>query len=99
MHIIIILLLLPTTMVRFDEYLTMMVQQLEYTDERDELRHVFKLFDHDKTGRVGVQNLQRIAKEFGDDFAEGEILMMIRESRKTTCMGFYSLGFYYILFG
>merc|ERR1719331_1273348 len=63
----------------FDEYLAMMVPQLASLEDDKELYSIFRLFDHDNTGMIGVQNLERIAKEFRDGMTHGQMLSMIRE--------------------
>ena len=57
----------------------MMVPQLASLEDDKELYSIFRLLDHDNTGTIGVQNLERIGKEFQDGTTQGEMLAMIRE--------------------
>lgn len=48
-------------------------------DPEDEIRKAFALFDDDKTGKINLKNMKRIARELGENLTEDELQAMIDE--------------------
>lgn len=42
-------------------------------DPLEELRRAFSLFDDDKSGRISLRNLRRVAKELGEQIGDEEL--------------------------
>jgi centrin-3 len=42
-------------------------------DPLTDLRRAFALFDDDRTGRISLKNLRRVAKELGENLGEEEL--------------------------
>lgn len=44
----------------------MMTARISDTDSREDIMKVFRLFDDDETGFISINNLQRVARELGE---------------------------------
>jgi Ca2+-binding EF-hand superfamily protein len=49
-------------------------------DLKENIDHIFGLFDTDRTGFISVKDLRRIAREIGDDLSEDDFNDMIRRA-------------------
>lgn len=66
--------------VNFDEFLDMMTAKMSDKDSKDDINKVFQLFDDDRTGKISIRNLKRIAKELGENMTEAELMEMIERA-------------------
>merc|ERR1712188_50846 len=66
----------------YDDFERMMEQKILNKDQKDDLLKAFSLFDDDKTGKISLQNLKRVAKELGETMTEDELMEVITESDK-----------------
>nr|ACV67260.1 centrin-like protein [Brachionus manjavacas] len=64
----------------FNDFLTLMSQKMSEKDTKEEILKAFKLFDHDENGKIGFKDLERVAKELGENLTEEEIQEMIDEA-------------------
>eukprot|EP00622_Pseudochattonella_farcimen_P001112 FR735727.1.p1 GENE.FR735727.1~~FR735727.1.p1 ORF type:complete len:192 (+),score=45.71 FR735727.1:2-577(+) len=64
----------------FDEFVEMATPKMQSRDTREEIMKVFKLFDDDNTGSISFKNLQRVARELGENLTDDELHEMIDEA-------------------
>eukprot|EP00933_Yihiella_yeosuensis_P075568 TRINITY_DN85000_c0_g1_i1.p1 TRINITY_DN85000_c0_g1~~TRINITY_DN85000_c0_g1_i1.p1 ORF type:complete len:172 (-),score=39.18 TRINITY_DN85000_c0_g1_i1:171-686(-) len=50
----------------FGGFLDLMTAKMGERDSREDVSKVFRLFDDDRTGSINVRNLQRVARELGE---------------------------------
>ncbi|WVF66785.1 hypothetical protein IAT40_001527 [Kwoniella sp. CBS 6097] len=56
-----------------------MTEKILSRNPETELRRAFELFDDDRTGRISLKNLKRVARELGENLGEEELQAMIDE--------------------
>lgn len=64
----------------FKEFLDMMTARMSDRDSREDIEKVFKLFDDEKTGRISIKNLRRVARELGETMDDSELQEMIERA-------------------
>lgn len=64
----------------YDDFYTLMAKKIEDKDASDEIMKAFQLFDDKNTGKIGLQNLKRVAKELGESLSDEELKEMISEA-------------------
>ena len=65
--------------IKFEDFMKVMTIKILQRDPLDEIRRAFKLFDVDKTGKVGFSDLKRVAQELGENLDDDELRAMIEE--------------------
>eukprot|EP00615_Pteridomonas_danica_P011280 CAMPEP_0114350158 /NCGR_PEP_ID=MMETSP0101-20121206/16125_1 /TAXON_ID=38822 ORGANISM="Pteridomonas danica, Strain PT" /NCGR_SAMPLE_ID=MMETSP0101 /ASSEMBLY_ACC=CAM_ASM_000211 /LENGTH=159 /DNA_ID=CAMNT_0001489197 /DNA_START=139 /DNA_END=618 /DNA_ORIENTATION=- len=71
---------LESPTVLFDEFVEMVTPRMSSRDAREEIIKVFKLFDDDNSGKISFKNLQRVARELGENLTDDELQEMIDEA-------------------
>ncbi|KAF8641455.1 hypothetical protein AX16_009967 [Volvariella volvacea WC 439] len=66
-------------MMDFDSFAKIMTDMILQRDPMEEIRRAFQLFDDDRTGKISLKNLRRVAKEIGDRLEDEELQAMIDE--------------------
>ena len=64
----------------FKEFLDMMTARMSDKDTREDIEKVFKLFDDERTGKISIKNLRRVARELGETMDESELQEMIERA-------------------
>ena len=65
-----------------NEYIQLVKPLMPDRTTREEIMNLFKLYDMDKTGKITLQNLKRIAMEIGENITDEELEKMIKEADK-----------------
>ncbi|WVW81210.1 hypothetical protein I302_103201 [Kwoniella bestiolae CBS 10118] len=63
----------------FGAFERIMTDKILSRNPETELRRAFELFDDDRTGRISLKNLKRVARELGENLGEEELQAMIDE--------------------
>merc|ERR1719217_741420 len=61
----------------FDGFLDLMSAKMGERDSKEDVSKVFRLFDDDRTGAISAKNLQRVARELGEQLSAEDIEEMI----------------------
>jgi len=66
--------------VDFDEFLTLMTRQMQFSEEEDEFRAAFRVFDKDGSGSISAEELKQVMRDLGENLTEKELEDMIRDA-------------------
>ncbi|WVR03112.1 hypothetical protein IAU60_000102 [Kwoniella sp. DSM 27419] len=66
-------------LMEFSAFERIMTEKILDRDPVIELRRAFELFDDDRTGKISLKNLKRVARELGENLGEEELQAMIDE--------------------
>ncbi len=66
--------------ITFEQFIHLLTPRLIEDDLKENIDHIFSLFDTDRTGFISVKDLRRIAREIGDDLSEDDFNDMIRRA-------------------
>merc|ERR1719473_2482921 len=61
----------------FASFLDLMTAKMGERDTREDVSKVFRLFDDDRSGTITVRNLQRVARELGEQLPIEDLEEMI----------------------
>merc|ERR1719450_894670 len=64
----------------FDSFLDAITSKLGDKETKDGISKIFNLFDDDKTGKITLKNLKRVAKELGETMSDAELTEMIERA-------------------
>ena len=56
-----------------ENFMVLMANKMSEKDTKEEIMKAFKLFDDDDTGNITFGNLQRVAKELGENLSGEEL--------------------------
>lgn len=68
-----------TGSINFAAFQEVVGEKMAQRDPVDEIRKAFALFDDDKTGKISIKNLRRVARELGEGMTDDELQAMIDE--------------------
>ncbi|TFK70054.1 Ca2+-binding EF-hand protein [Pluteus cervinus] len=66
-------------LMEFEDFARILSEQILARDPTEEIRRAFQLFDDDRTGKISLRNLRRVAKEIDDRLTDSELQAMIEE--------------------
>ncbi|MED6262387.1 hypothetical protein ATANTOWER_018824 [Ataeniobius toweri] len=66
----------PSGVIYFNDFLHVAAQEMKKENTTEEQKKVFQMFDNDSTGKISLQNLQRVAKELGQNITNEELKVM-----------------------
>ncbi|KAF2020672.1 EF-hand [Aaosphaeria arxii CBS 175.79] len=69
----------PRLLLSFQAFQTLMAQRILSRDPTEEIIRAFELFDEGGKGKITLQDLQRVARELGENLREDEMQAMIEE--------------------
>jgi len=78
----------------FKEFLDMMTARMSDRDSREDIEKVFKLFDDERSGKISIKNLRRVARELGETMDDSELQEMV-ERADSDGDGFVTLDDFY----
>jgi len=64
----------------FEEFLEMMKKKSSETDQLEDLRHAFRIFDRDGDGYISLQELKRVTTTLGQALTDEEVDMFMMEA-------------------
>ena len=71
-----------TGRVKFADFCEIMARKMAAREPSEEVAKAFELFDEERTGKITLRNLRRIARELGENLEEAELQAMIDEFDK-----------------
>lgn len=66
-------------LISYDDFYRYVANKILERDPVEEVKRAFALFDDDKTGKISLKNLRRVAKELGENMGDDELAAMIDE--------------------
>lgn len=71
-----------TGKISFEDFNEVMTDKMLERDPHEEIVKAFQLFDDDGSGKIGLRNLRRVARELGENMTDEELRAMIDEFDK-----------------
>jgi centrin-3 len=68
-----------TGSVNYNGFYEILAEKYLARDPEEEILRGFELFDDEATGKIGLRNLRRVARELGEKLADDELQAMIDE--------------------
>ena len=66
--------------IEFPEFLTMMARKIKDTDNEDEIREAFRVFDKDGNGFISAAELRYVMTNIGEKLTDEEVDEMVQEA-------------------
>jgi Ca2+-binding EF-hand superfamily protein len=85
--------------ITFEQFIHLLTPRLIEGDSRENIDHIFSLFDTEKTGFISVRDLRRIAHEIGGDISEEDLNDMIARADENRDGAVSREEFYLLLTG
>ncbi|KAA6390149.1 MAG: putative basal body centrin protein [Streblomastix strix] len=69
-------------LVDYDSFVQIMTDKFSKRNPDDEMRKAFLIFDEERSGKITLKQLRRVAKQLGEDIGDTELQAMIDEFDK-----------------
>ncbi len=66
--------------ITFEDFVKILVPKLPDKDSKEEVQKVFRLFDQEGAGKVGLRDLKRIVQDIGETIGDDELNDMFQEA-------------------
>ncbi|KAJ3933046.1 MAG: calmodulin-like protein [Lentinula lateritia] len=66
--------------INFDEFLSMMKKKFKDTDNEEEIRQAFQVFDKDGNGMISAKELKAVMESLGENLSDKEVDAMMLEA-------------------
>lgn len=71
--------------------------QMGGNDSKEDVMKVFNMYDDDKTGKISMANLKRVAKELGENMSDANLKSMLEHYDKDKVGGITFENFYRVM--
>jgi centrin-1 len=70
----------PSQLISQDDFFEIMKDKMQEKGSREEVMKIFQLFDEDRSGKITLKTLKKIAIDIGDTSSDEELRAMIAEA-------------------
>jgi len=87
----------PSQLISQDDFFEIMKDKMQEKGSREEVMKIFQLFDEDRSGKITLKTLKKIAIDIGDTSSDEELRAMIAEADRDKDGGLNFEEFYRVM--